>query len=233
MGIVAGAGLALGPGATLPAAAQPQDDAQPAGHRSDRTTIQMLIFDGFEVTDALAPFDTWKIAGHLGAPIDTRLVALNDASEVTALDGVRVKPTAPFSPFADILVVPGAPALVRSGQQPPGLNAVLTAWRSAHRTLATVCTGAVHAARAGVLTGRNVNTHHSSHDVIRALGVNLVKARVVDDGNIISSGGVTSGIDLALHLIERYAGPPHALATEEVLEYERRGTVWRLPWRIP
>lgn len=228
MGLVAGVGLALRPGAASTAAAQPQGCPQPMP-RPGPITIQMLIFDGFEVTDALAPFDAWKIAGHLGAPIDTRLVTLDDVLEVTALDGVRVKRTDLFSRSADILVVPGAPALVRSGGMPPGLTSLLTAWRNEHRTLATVCTGAVLAARAGVLTRRNVNTHHASHDAIRALGVNLIKARVVDDGDIISSGGVTSGIDLALHVIERYAGPQFALATEQVLEYERRGTVWRRP----
>ena len=229
MGLAAGAGFALGPGAVPLAVAQPQGGPQVAGPKLEPITIQVLIYEGFELTDALAPFDAWKIAGHLGASIETRLVALNDALEVTALDGVRVQRTALFSPFADLLVVPGAPAVVRSGQLPAGMASLLTAWRSAHKTLVTVCTGAVIAARAGVLTGRNVNTHHTSHELIQKLGANLVKARVVDDGDVISSAGVTSGIDLALHVIERYAGPHLALATEEVLEYERRGTVWRRP----
>lgn len=229
MGLAAGAGLALGAGAVSPAAAQPQGSPQPAGRKSSPITILVLLFDGFEVTDALAPFDTWKIAGHLGAPIETRLVTLNDVLEVTAFDGVIVKRRDLFLRNADILVVPGAPLLVRNNTMPPGLASLLTTWRHERRTLATVCNGAVLAARAGVLTGRNVGTHHFSHDAIEALGVNLVKARVVDDGDIISSGGVTSGIDLALHVIERYAGPQLALATEDVLEYERRGTVWRRP----
>ncbi|HEX8728145.1 MAG TPA: hypothetical protein VF739_05965, partial [Ktedonobacterales bacterium] len=55
----------------------------------------------------------------------------------------------------------------------------------------------------------------------------IVAARVVDDGDLISSGGVTSGLDLALWLVERYLGADRAVAIEGQIEYERRGTVWR------
>lgn len=192
--------------------------------------IQIVLFDGFEVTDALAPFDALKISSKVGAPFEVNLVTLDDdVEEVTALDGVRVKRTARFDANADILIVPGAPALWRQNSTPPGLAAALQSWTARRKTLVTVCTGAVFAARAGVMNGRNVNTHRAAADVIRALGVNLISARVVDDGNIISSGGVTSGIDLALYLVERYASAQLAIATEQILEYERRGTVWRAP----
>ncbi|MBV9849587.1 MAG: hypothetical protein JO250_07855 [Armatimonadetes bacterium] len=62
---------------------------------------------------------------------------------------------------------------------------------------------------------------------LRASGTNVVQARVVDDGNILTAGGVTSGLDLALWLVERFCGPALALAVEQNLEYERRGVVWR------
>ncbi len=198
-----------------------------------RWKIQILIFDGFEVTDALAPFDVLKIASKVGAPFDVTLVTLDDAvEEVTALDGVKIKRTARFDPTADLLVVPGGPSLWRNNIMPPGLPQALQSWTASRRkTLVTVCTGAVLAARAGVLADRNVNTHRAAHDVIQQLGVQLITARVVDDGNVISSGGVTSGIDLALYLVERYASAQVALATEQIVEYERRGTVWRAPRR--
>ena len=60
-----------------------------------------------------------------------------------------------------------------------------------------------------------------------ATGVTVVDARVVDDGDLVSSGGVTSGLDLALYLLERSYGPRIAHAVEQLFEYERRGTVWR------
>jgi transcriptional regulator GlxA family with amidase domain len=221
--VIASTALLLHVQAPARAWAQSAEERAPA-----RVKIQVVIFDGFEVTDALAPFDVLKIASHLGAPFDVTLVTLDDAvEEVTALDGVRVKRTARFDPTADLLVVPGGPALWRNNIMPAGLPAALKSWTDAGKTLVTVCTGAVLAARAGVLTGRNVNTHHAAFDVIRALGVQLIPARVVDDGNVISSAGVTSGIDLALYLVERYAGSKIAVATEQVFEHERRGTVWK------
>lgn len=209
------------------AAAAQAEQARPA---PGPVKIQIVLFDGFEVTDALAPFDALKISSKVGAPFEVNLVTLDDdVEEVTALDGVRVKRTARFDANADLLIVPGAPALWRQNSTPPGLAAALQSWTARRKTLVTVCTGAVFAARAGVMNGRNVNTHRAAADVIRALGVNLISARVVDDGNIISSGGVTSGIDLALYLVERYASAQLAIATEQILEYERRGTVWRAP----
>ena len=63
-------------------------------------------------------------------------------------------------------------------------------------------------------------------DVLEATGVNIVHARVVDDGDLVTSGAVTSGLDLALHLLERSYGPRVAIAVESLFAYERRGTVW-------
>lgn len=64
-------------------------------------------------------------------------------------------------------------------------------------------------------------------DLLEAAGVQPVAARVVDDGDLITAGGVTSGLDLALHLLDRWYGPRIAHAVERLFEYERRGTVWR------
>jgi transcriptional regulator GlxA family with amidase domain len=93
-------------------------------------------------------------------------------------------------------------------------------------TVATVCGGSLALAMAGLLEGRYAVTHVLGLDVLEATGVNIVHARVVDDGDLVTAGGVTSGLDLALHLIERSFGPRVAIAVEELFEYERRGTVW-------
>ena len=93
--------------------------------------------------------------------------------------------------------------------------------------LASVCTGAMLLATAGVLTGRPAVTHHGAIDDLQAAGARVVRARVVDDGNVITAGGITSGLDLALWIVERFVGAETAHAVEEGLEYERRGVVWR------
>jgi transcriptional regulator GlxA family with amidase domain len=93
-------------------------------------------------------------------------------------------------------------------------------------TVATVCGGSLALAMAGLLEGRNAVTHHLGMDVLEATGVNVIHARVVDDGDLVTAGAVTSGLDLALHLLERSYGAQVALAVESLFAYERRGTVW-------
>jgi transcriptional regulator GlxA family with amidase domain len=79
---------------------------------------------------------------------------------------------------------------------------------------------------AGLLEGRRAVTHHLGLDVLEATGVEVVRARVVDDGDLIRAGGVTSGLDLGLHLLQRSFGPQVAIAVEKLFDFERRGTVW-------
>jgi transcriptional regulator GlxA family with amidase domain len=87
-------------------------------------------------------------------------------------------------------------------------------------------------AAAGLLEGRPAITHHGAIADLEVAGARVVHARVVDDGDIVTAGGVTSGLDLVLHLAERLFGSDAALAAERELEYERRGTVWRASSRL-
>jgi transcriptional regulator GlxA family with amidase domain len=96
---------------------------------------------------------------------------------------------------------------------------VIRAAADAGAVLAAVCTGAMLLATAGVLTGRRATTHHSAWADLEAAGAVLVRDRVVDDGDVVTAGGVTSGIDLGLWLIERFAGPDQAARAAERLEY--------------
>jgi transcriptional regulator GlxA family with amidase domain len=70
-------------------------------------------------------------------------------------------------------------------------------------------------------------THYLGMDVLDATGTHAINARIVEDGDLVSSGGVASGIDLALYLLERLHSPQLAIATEELFEFERRGTMWK------
>lgn len=75
-------------------------------------------------------------------------------------------------------------------------------------------TGTLLVAKTGILKRRNANTLHVAVDALRRYGVNVIHARVVDDGNLITSGGITSGIDLAIWIIERFVGNALALQIE-------------------
>ncbi|XVQ15208.1 DJ-1/PfpI family protein [Spirillospora sp. CA-255316] len=100
-------------------------------------------------------------------------------------------------------------------------------------TLTSVCGGSLMLAMAGLLEGRHTTTHHLGWDLLDATGAHAVRARVVDDGDVVTGAGVTSGLDLALYLLEREIGPQVAHAVEELFAHERRGVVWRNDGPIP
>lgn len=79
---------------------------------------------------------------------------------------------------------------------------------------------------AGLTRGRPCTTHHKARPDLEQQGGVLKNARVVDDGDLVTAGGITSGLELALWLVRRELGPDTANAVEAMLEYEARGTVW-------
>lgn len=195
--------------------------------------VEILVFDGFDDLDGLAPLRVLRGAAIAGAPFDVALVTLEPVAEVTTSSGLRVVPDGVLGEKVDILVVPGggwATRAERGAWAEYNRSAIPHAISRLHgdgAIVATVCTGGMLAQKAGITAGRPATTHHAAIDELRASGAEIVSARVVDDGTLVSSGGVTSGIDLALWLIERFAGPEIAARVETNLEYERRGTVWR------
>jgi len=93
--------------------------------------------------------------------------------------------------------------------------------------IASVCTGALLLAAAGLLHGRPATTNRLALDRLRETGAEVIDTRVVDDGDIVTAQGVTAGMDLALWLVERERGREFADALARGVEYERTGRVWR------
>jgi transcriptional regulator GlxA family with amidase domain len=203
------------------------------GGRSDSVKARILVFDGVDEIDAIGPFRVLQGAAGSGADLDVALVTVDGGDEVVGQHGLRMRVDGRLDERPDLLVVPGGGWAARSPRGAWGEAArgvVPAAISGAHRsgvTVATVCTGAMLAAAAGIVAGRAVATHRAALAELREAGAEVIEARVVDDGDLVSSGGVTSGLDLALWLIERFWGPGMAAGVECGLEYERRGTVWR------
>ncbi|SFK88647.1 DJ-1/PfpI family protein [Halogranum rubrum] len=194
------------------------------------TDIAILLYDGFDELDAIAPYEVFQNAAALGADFSVRLVTLDDRTQVTASHGLRVEPdgTLDFDDRPDVLVVPGGGWNSRSeagawAEAERGVvpDAVATLHDSGV-TVASVCTGGMLLARAGLTDGRPAVTHASAVDDLRDSGADVVDARVVDDGDLLTAGGVTSGLDLALHLVDRLAGSAIADRVATEIEYERR-----------
>ena len=197
--------------------------------------VHIPIFDGFDELDAVGPYEVFRTAAQVGADCDVSLVTLTDQEVVTAAKGLRVVPDGVLpSPDAadtpDLLVVPGGgwndgDGGVRREVEAGDLPAAIRAHREAGTEVASVCTGAMLLERAGVLEGRPAVTHHGATDDLRQAGVEVRDNRVVDAGAVVTAGGITSGIDLALHLLDRAFGGDVAAAVAEELEHDRSDDV--------
>jgi transcriptional regulator GlxA family with amidase domain len=205
---------------------------------------QIVLFDGFDPLDVIAPFEV-LVAGSdaTGCELVVELVSAEGPRPVVSGSrGLVLDATAQLDPSKPgYVIVPGAsgpvdgdpdevdtiPVLLARFGETEAVPLMRQAMASPDVTVATVCGGSLALAMAGLLEGRNAVTHVLGLDVLDATGVNVVRARVVDDGDLVTAGGVTSGLDLALHLLDRSYGPRVALAVEELFEYERRGTVWK------
>jgi transcriptional regulator GlxA family with amidase domain len=193
--------------------------------------IAIVVYDGFDDLDALGPYEVFSHAGEAGAELAVGLYTLDAQSTVESSHGLRLEPdgTVPASP--DLVVVPGGGWSTRAAASAWGeaergdLPGALARLHDEGTTVAAVCTGGMLLARAGLTDDRPAVTHHSALDDLEASGAEVVEARVVDDGDIITAGGITAGIDLAVHLVEREFGAEIAQQVTTTMEYGRRGEV--------
>ncbi len=187
--------------------------------------VQILMYDGVEEQDCIGPRDVLGHAEQAGGQVRTTLVRPSAPGEVTCFFGTKVTvPTAWEPTDTDLLIVPGGgDQLIKDADV---LRNLVRA-QEAGVVIAGVCTGVMVLSAAGLTKGRPCTTHHLAKADLAAQGGKVIDARVVDDGNLVTAGGVTSGIDLALWMITRECGASIALGVESIMEYEQRGVVWR------
>lgn len=199
--------------------------------------IEILLYEGFDELDAIGPYEVFRTASEAGGDLAATLVTAEPTERVSASHGLRVEPDGVLGE-PDLLVVPGGGWGARDERGTWGeyerndLPPVLAEHHDRGATLASVCTGAMLLERAGILDGRPTVTHASALSDLRGTEAEVVEAhdeegssngvpRVVDDGDVLTAGGVTSGIDLALWLVEREVGEELAGSVATTLEYER------------
>ncbi len=193
---------------------------------------EILLFDGFDELDAMGPWEVLAGLAQLREDVTARLVTLEGAREVRADHGAVMQAHGALSERPDVVIVPGGGWFDRTpdgawAQAERGhLPEALAARHAAGTTVASVCTGALLLASSGILDGRRATTNPGALDDLRAHGtIEVIEARVVDDGDILTAGAPACGIDLALHLLERYGGPELAEAGAQELGYERPAVV--------
>lgn len=207
--------------------------------------IEILLYEGFDELDAIGPYEVFCNAAGVGADFAVSLVTHEPAERITASHGLRVESDGILGE-PDLLVVPGGGWNGRAERGTWGeyerneIPPVLRAHHDRGATLASVCTGAMLLAKAGVLDGRPAVTHAGAMDDLRETEAEVREARVdsegrtngvvprvVDDGDVLMAGGVTSGIDLALWLVERAVGEEVANRVATEMEYERAEEIYR------
>lgn len=192
------------------------------------TQIDIVVFDGLDELDALGPMEVFRTAGALGGGLSARLVSRTAQELVSGAHGLRFAPDGVFEPGrAEIVVVPGggwgtrAAAGAWAEVQRGDLLEVIRAAAAGARIVAGVCTGTMLLAHAGLVGSRRASTHRSALADLAATGATVVTERVVDEGDLVTSGGVSSGIDMALWLVERECGRELADRVSEHMEYPR------------
>lgn len=199
----------------------------------DEMNLTVVIYPGVDELDALGPYAVLSRGSRVDPTFRVALASA-DGEPVTGAGGAVLTPHRRLTPAlaGDLLLVPGggwnawSAAGARQQASDPALLECIRDSRRSGAIIAGVCTGVMILAHAGILHGRTVVTHAGAIPELRAFDATVVEdARVVDDGTVITCGGVTSGIDLALHVLQRWLGSEAAERVSAGIEYRIRGPV--------
>ena len=189
--------------------------------------IALLIFDDVEVMDFSGPFEVFSVTNELNnyELFDIKIVAI-DSKPVKAKNGLSINPDCSINEAlkADIVIIPGG-----DGTRPLLTKTEVINWikqiSSNAELVISVCSGSLILAQAGLLNGLKATTHHQVLETLRNIATDteiIDNVRFIDNGKIITSAGISAGIDMSFHVIERLYGHLIAAATEKHMEYRRQ-----------
>jgi putative intracellular protease/amidase len=178
--------------------------------------IVIFLYDGFTTLDAIGPFES------LSRLPDAEVTFVAKEAGMVANDNGLIDIYAPKSidevDSADILLVPGGFADEAVRHDPHQMDWVRKITKTT-KINASVCTGSLILAAAGLLDGKKATTHWARYDVLEGYGATPVAERWVDHGDIITAAGVSAGIDMGLYLSAQIAGEDYAKALQLAIEY--------------
>lgn len=187
--------------------------------KSGRIRVAFVISPGANVIDLAGPWETFQDVMLPNGEMPFQLMTISETTDIVEMtDGLRIEPTHSFDGVdgADILVV-GA----QSDASPRFMDLLRNAQGKIDLTM-SVCTGAFKLAKSGILDGKRATTHHEFYDQFAKQfpRVTLVRGeRFIDNGSIVTAGGLTSGISAALHVISRYYDATIAAKTAAYMEF--------------
>ncbi|MBI5961491.1 MAG: DJ-1/PfpI family protein [Chloroflexi bacterium] len=189
-------------------------------------TVLIALFDDVDTLDFCGPLEVFAITGQRATgpvPFAVTTVAERVNPAITTRSGLRVIPYYTFAnaPQADLLVVPGGVGARHELRNPAVINFIKRQVIEAELVI-SICTGALILGAAGVLKGLQATTHHTALDELAQLAPDcqvVGDRRYVDNGQVITSAGITAGIDTALYVVQRLFGATVALETAAHMEY--------------
>jgi transcriptional regulator GlxA family with amidase domain len=188
-------------------------------------SIAIVLFDGVEELDWVGPWEVLSLWAGLWPDDGVAVFTVADRDGVLrCARGARVVPdhTWTTAPPFDVLVWPGGPGIAAQlGDE--SVRSTVRAAAGAGRVLASVCTGSLVYADAGILDGRPATTHWLSIEHLAGLGAGVEvrpEDRFVDDGDVVTAAGVSAGIDMALHLVRRLHSEGRAAEVRRMLQYD-------------
>ena len=193
-------------------------------------TIGLVLFDRAEELDWVGPFEVFtmaqQVAGGMGRAASIRVVLISrEGRLVTGAKGLRVEVDASFesAPALDLLLVPGGIG-TRTEMEQPDMLAFLQRQAPGCEWVTSVCTGSAVLEAAGLAQGKRITTHWGYVPALRERAGEssqvLENVRYVRDGNLVTSAGVSAGIDMALWLVGQLFGVEHARTTQREMEYD-------------
>ena len=195
-------------------------------------TIGIYIFDEVEVLDLGGPFEVFSTASRMKArlmpdaarPFDVFTIA-DAIRPIRARGGLMVHPSYELTnhPAIDVLIVPGG-VVTAELERAPIIEWIKRTATKAELT-ASVCTGAFLLGKAGLLRGKTITTHWEDIEDFRAMFPGILvrdDRRWIDEGSIVTSAGISAGLDVSLHLVERLEGEELAVRTARQMDYDWR-----------
>lgn len=185
-------------------------------------TIGVLVFDKAEEMDFVGPWEVLAAAADSG-PGNRVLLVSETFAPVTCEKGMRVLPCVSYAdaPPLDVIVIPGGSGARRETGNPATVRWLQEASKNC-AWICSVCTGAFLLVGAGLAEGKTVTTHHGFIDDLRDMGRATVAegVRFVRDGNVVSAGGVMSGVEMSLWLVRELFGPEVEAETRSYIAYD-------------
>jgi cyclohexyl-isocyanide hydratase len=169
--------------------------------------IAFLVFPRLTVLDFVGGYDALRRVAAMGVDPEVTHRVIGTEREIVDDSGLVVKADAVYEDLAgfDLLYVPGGFG-TRTLVDDARFMAYLRSWGN-HRPIVSVCTGALLLGAAGYLKGKRATTHHAAYDLLRPHCAEvIIDRRIVDEGQVVTAGGVSSSLDLGLYLVERFWG---------------------------